>query len=490
MAAMEAPGIATTLKNNGDFLGAVKEEMFMFGYRPYMFLKALLSYVRPSAAFFSNITPEARATSAMRLRESTKFAAAMGLANLFNYYTDRPFAFIYGPLSLCFISSLSSSEAMYGAFGRLFGTLTGAIVGLFFTQYSHTIVQDVAILCTVNFIFSFFRTGRYYGNAAAYASVQLIPMVADKYTDRAAVARVTQITFGLLIYTFIAVMVLPTQPMVELTNARVAVLVKMAKTFEEDRSPLRRPVADRDHAAVHFGASTSTGAAADAETDNSPRDSTAVPNESVAAGNGKENKPLLGTPLPSSTTTDSRSSELESSYGSSSPSLPTSSPFAGSASTCTTAFAADSTSPIAWQGSEEVGLRRRRGGGRRQQQHPIVVKDDIGQPASLYDTSNGGRRRGDSLMGSGTDSDDSEGSSSRGRSPPPVPGTWAIAEPPMENGDFIPRVHKPRMSSEEAAARKAQKRRENMERESKKRREQNVHLWRNFDVSCNEYRHR
>eukprot|EP00760_Papus_ankaliazontas_P007065 PhM_4_TR13278/c0_g1_i1/m.105790 len=169
--------------------------------------------------------------NAHTIKEGVKVAVSMTLAVGFFYWMDDAKAIGTGPTIIAFVMGSTSAEALQASVVRLFGTLFGAVLGFFGANIASKSVDRVAILITILFVFSFFRSGKKYGHASFYASFVLAGILVPQNTSKDdTIARIMQNTFAVMIYITISVCIFRAQPMVMLRQARARTIEQIGRS--------------------------------------------------------------------------------------------------------------------------------------------------------------------------------------------------------------------------------------------------------------------
>lgn len=161
-------------------------------------------------------------------KESFKTALALALSVLFFLQYEPNTAIISGPSVVALISGNNTGEAMNASMMRLIGTLFGAVISFFTVTIATNPWHIVIGLCVVIFVFTFFKTGDKYGAAASYASIVACAVAVPNQTSEAAMRRVQQNTFAIIIYVVIANLLFPKVPSRMLKTIRERALQQTA----------------------------------------------------------------------------------------------------------------------------------------------------------------------------------------------------------------------------------------------------------------------
>ncbi|AYU83162.1 Fusaric acid resistance protein-like, putative [Leishmania donovani] len=194
-----------------------------------IWIKTAWEPLKENLHFLKKLFTEWNRREVQRVVEAAKVSVAMILTIGFSYLIKVDKASFSGPNIIAFVSGSNPVEAVQESIVRLTGCLLGTVLGFFAGTYSETPVQRVASLCTLIFFGTFLRFDKEYGIMAVYGMFVLIPLISiAETTVEDTVSRMNQNTFGIFIYLFVSVLVLPLSPSLILRAKRSNVLRCMA----------------------------------------------------------------------------------------------------------------------------------------------------------------------------------------------------------------------------------------------------------------------
>ncbi|ESL07003.1 hypothetical protein TRSC58_05315 [Trypanosoma rangeli SC58] len=194
--------------------------------------KAVWEPINENFSFFRRLVTQWRRRELQRLIEAAKVSAAMILTVGFSFLIQIDKQSISGPNIIAFVSGANPVEALQASIVRLTACILGTVLGFFAGSYSTTSTEKVASLCVLMFVGTFFRNDKQYGIMAVFAMFVLIPLnTVSHVTTEDTVARMNQITFGMLIYVCISVLVFPLSPGLILCKKRINILFKLGEVF-------------------------------------------------------------------------------------------------------------------------------------------------------------------------------------------------------------------------------------------------------------------
>ncbi|RNF07933.1 hypothetical protein TraAM80_03081 [Trypanosoma rangeli] len=195
--------------------------------------KTVWEPINENFSFFRRLVTQWRRRELQRLIEAAKVSAAMILTVGFSFLINIDRQSISGPNIIAFVSGANPVEALQASIVRLTACILGTVLGFFAGSYSTTSTEKVASLCVLMFVGTFFRSDKQYGIMAVFAMFVLIPLnTVSHVTTEDTVARMNQITFGMLIYVFISVLVFPLSPGLILRKKRINVLLRLGEVFK------------------------------------------------------------------------------------------------------------------------------------------------------------------------------------------------------------------------------------------------------------------
>ncbi|KAH9601857.1 hypothetical protein LSM04_008785 [Trypanosoma melophagium] len=208
-----------------------------------IFNRALGDPIKENILFFRKLFTERRRREVQRLIEAAKVSAAMILTVGFSFLIGTDKGSLSGPNIIAFVSGNNPVEALQASIVRLTACILGTVLGFFAGTYSTTPVDKVASLCTLMLVGTFFRTDREYGIMAVYAMFVLIPLdTIGDITTEDTISRMNQITFGILIYVLISILILPLSPSLILRKKRINILIKMSEALTKLCSLFSEPL--------------------------------------------------------------------------------------------------------------------------------------------------------------------------------------------------------------------------------------------------------
>ncbi|RNF20259.1 uncharacterized protein Tco025E_03859 [Trypanosoma conorhini] len=194
--------------------------------------KAVWKPICENVLFFRLLVMRRHRRELQRLIEAAKVSAAMILTVGFSFLIKIDKASISGPNIIAFVSGANPVEALQASIVRLTACILGSVLGFFAGTYSTTPVEKVASLCVLMFVGTFFRSDKQYGIMAVFAMFVLIPLDSvTSVTTEDTMARMNQITFGMLIYVCISVLVFPLSPGLILCKKRIRILFMLSEVF-------------------------------------------------------------------------------------------------------------------------------------------------------------------------------------------------------------------------------------------------------------------
>ncbi|EKF31743.1 hypothetical protein MOQ_004417 [Trypanosoma cruzi marinkellei] len=194
--------------------------------------KTMLEPIQDTFRFCQRLVTQWRRREIQNLIEAAKVSAAMILTVGFSFLIGIDKKSLSGPNIIAFVSGANPVEALQASIVRLTACILGTVMGFFAGSYSTTAVQKVASLCVLMFLGTFFRTDKDYGIMAVYAMFVLIPLdTVGHTTTEDTLARMNQITFGILIYVSISVIVLPLSPGLILRKKRINILLRVSEAL-------------------------------------------------------------------------------------------------------------------------------------------------------------------------------------------------------------------------------------------------------------------
>ncbi|ORC92103.1 uncharacterized protein TM35_000043170 [Trypanosoma theileri] len=197
-----------------------------------IFNRALGTPITDNIKFFRLLFTQMRRREIQRVIEAAKVSAAMILTVGFSFLIGTDKRTLSGPNIIAFVSGSNPVEAVQASIVRLTACILGTVLGFFAGTYSTSRVDKVASLCTLMCVGTFFRTDKEYGIMAVYAMFVLIPLdTVDDTTTEDTISRMNQITFGILIYVLISVLVLPLSPSLILRKKRINILIKVSEAL-------------------------------------------------------------------------------------------------------------------------------------------------------------------------------------------------------------------------------------------------------------------
>ncbi|GET92877.1 hypothetical protein, conserved [Leishmania tarentolae] len=178
-----------------------------------IWIKTVWDPVKENLHFLGRLFREWNRREVQRVIEAAKVSGAMILTIGFSYLIKIDKDTFSGPNIIAFVAGSNPVETVQASIVRLTGCLVGTVLGFFAGTYSETPVQRVASLCTLIFCGTFLRYDKEYGIMAVYGTFVLIPLVSiAETTVEDTVSRMNQNTFGIFIYLFVSVLVLPLSP--------------------------------------------------------------------------------------------------------------------------------------------------------------------------------------------------------------------------------------------------------------------------------------
>nr|CAJ2480980.1 unnamed protein product [Leishmania braziliensis] len=210
-----------------------------------VWIKTAWEPLKENLNFLRKLVTEWNRREIQRVIEAAKVSGAMILTVGFSYLIKIDKAVLSGPSIIAFVSGANPVEAVQESIVRLTGCLLGTVLGFFAGTYSETPVQRVASLCTLMFVGTFLRFDKEYGVMAVYGMFVLIPLISiAETTVEDAVARMNQNTFGIFIYLFVSVLVLPLSPSLILRAKRSNVLRCMGSVVSNMMDLFSAPLAN------------------------------------------------------------------------------------------------------------------------------------------------------------------------------------------------------------------------------------------------------